>query len=794
LTGLVGSKPLWAANAIRKTMRASNRARSGFFKVVRMSTKRLYLGCSKRNTERLVVGLVILLLVIGGQQNSIGADKPVLPVNEVVAEAELDRQLKINKEALFRSSSEQIRIDAATEILFSEKPLAKEILLDALKQTENTAARMAVCKALSQAGKPINQREVFIEPLFEILVADDSTIAKLAAEATLIFPYEQISDRLEKLATDSSLSVKAKLNVIYALMRQPHKRAILKLMDLLDDPEKQVAEASEKTLESLGIPVGKDKKTRRRIRREIERKGKDEFLRDWKIRQETEAQMRELQKEMDFWQKRYLAALDAIYGGITEDLERGKFLVEHLGASRATVRLWAMEKVSQWRIGTKSKLPTELGPILVNLISDTNRDVRLKTAKLLSLMGGVNSAEKLLQQIEIEQDDEVKTELFVALGVACHYAFSPNSGIKIHEQIREKILELASEYLSDREPKKAQKGAEVIKKLLEQDGLAPAEVDKYLGLLVKRYEQENDKADGALRGELVSAMAGLCAQSVYKDKSAKLFKVLFEEALRDETDLVREAAVDGLIYIDKTKALKILRDLNLINDSSSIVRKRIIDLADKVGGEEDLVWLAEKTGATTESEPAWQAMLEIFRNSDALVLSKWIAKFDSKDTKAELSDEQKISFLEIAERKADRENKAKMLKNVRWKLVELYKRNGRFQQAAEYLGMLVKVAQNAEEKEAILAKLMDVYLRLPNVKAATQLVENCLLEKDLEPNNVVVLSIDNYLSQPPTGADANAVLKALAEIKTTKPMWQAQLRRWAELLSKPKSQNSPKRG
>ena len=749
-----------------------------------MSTKRLYLKGLQHNEGHWGLCLVILLLVIGGQQSSISADKPA---NEAIAEAELDRQLKINKEALLRSSSEQIRIDAATVILFSEKPLAREILLDALKQTKNTAARMAICKALSQAGKPINQREVFIEPLFEILVTDDSAMAKLAAEATLIFPYEQMSDRLEKLAADPSLSVKARLNLIYALMRQPHKRAILKLMDLLDDPEKQVAEASEKTLESLGIPVGKDKRTRRRIRKEIERKGKDEFLRDWKIRQETETQMRELQKEMDFWQKRYLSALDTIYSGISEDGEKGEFLAKHLGDSEAAVRLWALEKVSQWRIGTKSKLPVELGPVLVSLVSDQNRKVRLKTAKLLSLMGGVNSAEKLLQQIEIEQDDEVKMELFVALGVACHYAFSPNSGIKIREEIRKESLEFAAEYLSNQEAKKAQKGAEVIKKLLEQDGLAPAEVDKYLGLIVKRYQQEKDKADGALRGELVSAMAGLCTQSVYKDKSAKLFRALFEEALRDETDLVREAAVDGLIYIDKTKALKILRDLNLVNDSSVIIRKRIINLADKVGGEEDLVWLAEKTGTTAESEPAWQAMLKIFRNSDARVLNKWIAKFDSQNTKAELSDEQKISFLETAERKADRENKAKMLKNVRGKLAELYKRSGRFQQAAEYLGMLVKAAQSAEEKEAILAELMDVYLRLPNVEAATQLVENCLLEKDLEPNNVVVLSINNYLSRPPVGADANAVLKALAEIKTTKPMWQAQLRRWAELLSKPKS-------
>ena len=54
-----------------------------FFRVVRMSTKRLYP----------VIPLVVLLLVIGCQQAGIGADGPALPANEAIAETELDDQL-----------------------------------------------------------------------------------------------------------------------------------------------------------------------------------------------------------------------------------------------------------------------------------------------------------------------------------------------------------------------------------------------------------------------------------------------------------------------------------------------------------------------------------------------------------------------------------------------------------------------------------------------------------------------------------------------------------------------------
>jgi HEAT repeat protein len=724
--------------------------------------------------------LAVLLLVIGCEQAEVGGELPAFPFDETIAEAEFSRQLKINREGLFKGSTDDIRIDAATVMLFSEDPLARKILLDALRQSENLGARVAVCKALSQARaeqKVVADKEDFIVPLFDILTTEVDDSAKFAAEAMLIFEYDQISKPLEGMVTDPSLPIEARLNAIYALRLQPDMRAIFKLIDRLDDSDEQVAAEAEKALRFLGTPIGKDAEAREQIRSELKRRGRDEFFRDLLIRQE--AKMRDLQAERDRWREQYLAASGRIYDGISDDAARGAFLAERLASSEAAVRLWALEKVSQWRVGTKSRLPAELGPLLVNLISDPDRNVRLKAARLLSLMGELDSAQRLLEQLEVEQNDEIKTELFVALGWACYYAFLPNSEIRVPEEIRKRTLGWATKYLLDEQIEKAQKGAEVVKKLLEQDGLNSAEVDRYLGLLAKRYKQERGRADGSLRGELLSAMAGLCAQSVYRAEAAKIFKPLFEEALRDEANLVREAAVDGLIYIDKARAVKILRK-DFVNDSSIAVRKKLIDLAGEVGGQEDLVWLAEKVGSTAESEPAWQAMMKIFKGSDAAVLEEWIGRLESQGAKAKLSDEQKISFLEMAERKAVAENRADMLKGVRERLARLYAKSGRFEQAAEYFGMLRQVAGSAEEKEAILAELLNVYLRWPNVEAARQLVDNCLLEKDLGPNNVIVLSIENYFAEPPVASNPSAILEVLGEIRVTdgRPMWAEQLQRW----------------
>lgn len=737
-----------------------------------MSTKRLY--------------LLILLLMVGCQQAGVSAGRSASLPNEKGIKAELSKQLKIYESTLFEGKSEQIRIDAATEMLFSEDTAAREILLSALRQTENSAARMAVCKALIQARpeqKPINKKGDFIQPLLDILPTKIATEAELAAEGLLLFQYEQISEPLEKVLTNPSLPVNARLNAIYALKLQPYKQAVIRLIKLVNDPEKQVAEAAEQALNSLGITVGMDAEIL--TVNILQSQDTDEFLRDRLIW--LERQMNKLEDKLDLREERYLSALDEVYSGSKDAAAKAKFLAKHLNNSEVTVRLWALDKVYQDRVSSTPnlKLPAVLESVLVNLISGQDRDVRLKTAKLLALMVELNSAQHLLEQLKIEQYDEVRIELFVALGRACQYAFSANSGIKVSPEIRKQLLGWSEKFLLEQDPKKAQKGADVIKKRLEQGGLASEEVGKYLGLLQGRYQQEKDESDGMLRGQLLTAMAGLCAQrSVCRAESSKLFKSLFEQALNDEADSVREAAVDGLVYIDKTKALDILR--GFINDNNPLVRKKIIELAGEVGRGEDLVWLSGKIGSTAEGEsgPAWQAMLEIFKGSDATVLNEWIAKFDSTSAKAKLSVEQRISFLDVAEGKAVRENKLKMLKNIREKLADLYKKTGAFEQVAKYLGILQAEAKEAEDREKILAELLDAYLRWPNVEAAAKLVDNSLLEKDLEPNNVIVRVIDNYLREPPAGVDPNETLKALTKInpKSKRPKWLMQVKLWISHL------------
>jgi hypothetical protein len=168
-----------------------------------------------------------------------------------------------------------------------------------------------------------------------------------------------------------------------------------------------------------------------------------------------------------------------------------------------------------------------------------------------------------------------------------------------------------------------------------------------------------------------------------------------------------------------------------------------------------LNWLSEKIGSNSESEPAWQAMLEIFKdifkNPDSSVLTilnEWAERLTSQSSK--LSNEQKNAFLTAAEKRADDESKPKIRK-----------------------------------------MLLDVYLTWPKPELAAGLVASALQKEDLDGSNFLLQTIDDYLGKPAPGTDPNAVLGALSGIEPPqdRPKWELWLK---ARLQKDKKPDQPK--
>ncbi|UCE48882.1 MAG: HEAT repeat domain-containing protein, partial [Phycisphaerales bacterium] len=329
-------------------------------------------------------------------------------------------------------------------------------------------------------------------------------------------------------------------------------------------------------------------------------------------------------------------------------------------------------------------------------------------------------------------------------------------------------------------------GARVVEKLLRRDGLEEAEEQMYLDLLLSRYRQLNGNPEGTLRVELLGAMAGLCMQtSACRDKAIERYKPLFEEALRDGSDSVREMAVDGLANIDKADALAILRE-GFINDPSLAVRKKIIEMAGAVRVEKDLPWLVEKIGVNSEHDPAWQAMTGIFNRSGADTLNKWVDRLTAETSKVKLTNEQRIAFLKTAESKAESEKKTQMLKQVRERLAVVHLRMSQFDKAAECWQKLQAAAKTQEEKEAAVVRQLDIYLTWPRPDLAANLLDEVLKKQDLDQTGALLKSLDEHLANPKNGLDPNALVALLEAIEPPKerPKWSQWLAERRSRLSK----------
>jgi len=747
----------------------------GLLRVIRMTGPRFHI-------------LVVILLVVCEFSVRSPANG-MSPVVEAVPDAEIDQELALIKDQLFNNKDAATRLSAASVLLFKEGAVARELLLDVLKQSENSAAKAAVCKALDRARtdpKQLKNKEDFLPPLIAILgTEEDPAVAQLAAAATLMFTYDQVQSGLERIAGDNQLPVKIRSNALYALQLHPDKRAALALIALVDSPDAEVSRAAGSALVSLGISLPEDAEARRRAIEALQQQGPEAYLRKRLVRSESD--IRDLKTSVQSWQDYYFLALTNWYGSLSDEAARSAFLAERLKTPEPAIKLWALDRLAELKKGTgKPKLSEDLEKTLLGLISSRNRQVRLRTATVLALMWELNSTQKLLQQLQVEEDPEVRQELFVALGGACYYASLPTSPFRIPDDVRKATLEWAVQFLGEQSPDKVKNGAKVVRQQLEQDGLKAEDIDKYLKALSRRYQEACAAADHPLRGELLTAMAGLCTQrSTCRPQAMKLDSPIFEQAIGDAANEVRQAAVEGFVNIDKAAALKRLQKV-LAEDPYPPIRAKLIDLAGEVGGPEDLNWLSKKIGVAGEGEPAWLAMLKIFRSSGTDVLATWITMFASSPLVEKLSAEQRTSFYTLVEQRAQNDSKVDLLGEARRRLAYLHTASGNFKQAADYLKLLEETAATPQEKESLLSDRLSLCLHWPNLDMATGILSSYLLSSDLGEESAMAKSIDDYLKEPPTGADPNGLLERLAGIKikdpATRPVWRELLTRWSKPL------------
>jgi hypothetical protein len=569
-----------------------------------------------------------------------------------------------------------------------------------------------------------------------------------------------------------------RLHGIYALQLRTEPQALRILIQLLDDPSPEIQQGAERALqEAFGIPVGTGRAVWSAILEQLRQKSPEDIRRERLLRQEM--RLRELQEERDRWQRLYLAALDNEYE-LQDSAVRGKYLLERLNSDLQPIRLWALQKV----VRLTGETDPALRERLLLLLSDTDRDVRLQTARVLTTMSALNPAEKLLEQYKKETDPKVSLALLEALGEACYFAFSPGSNITLPEQIPGEVLEIAVVYLRNEQPATAKIGAEVIRKLLELKEIDSYQATVYLTALLERYQQAGagTTPPASFRGDLLMIMARLASQGNHKTSASHLYKQAFAGAIADkDRPEIRLAGITGLIGIDKTEALKICKEQNLIQDSSAAIREMLLDLAGQIGGREDLDWIAGQLSKNGTSDSAWQAFRTICQRQTADVCMTWAKQLEQQNSKPE----RVRQLWEISETKAQMEKNNSFLEEIWTNLIRLYGESKEYAQILEVGKRVRSVSGTGDYLYAIHPDLLRAALNTRQWSQAESIFKERLLKQDLDLSSPLFLIADEFIQNPDADIESKrSFLEILVRIQS-KPeqlQWKQILESWMKEL------------
>lgn len=686
-------------------------------------------------------------------------------------------QLEINRDALLsKTSSEKIRTNAGYILIISPDPNARRVILESLSQQDQPEAHTAICKALSRARserRSISNPDDLIGPLVRLLAGQEKMMAKLAADALLAFGYDRVGPPLERMVADPNTPLAGRINGIYALRLQPDKRAAIALLRLVDDPNEQVVSEARDALKGMRIPEGRDIEERRLIIKGLEGKGMEEFMRQWYLNQQEkllrEKQLLEQERARiaAIW-KMLIQTMERYYALLPDDQEKAKYLAENLKAAEADRRLWAVEKLYQWRTSGKA-IPAEFAASVGAILSDEDGRVRYEAARLLSITGQLAAPDLLLVRLEAEQDERTKGMVLLALGQACDYQLGSAGAAQVPVELRAKVLQWADRFVSVQDPNRVRIGAQVMQKLLDKPAvLAAPEVDRYLARLQERFGQIGNAGMG-LRSDLLRVMVILCGQqSGCRDLATKRFGPIFEKVYTDQDDKVRELAVEGLISVDKGLALQRLRQV-AINEKNPNIRARVIDLAGEAGRAEDLEWLAARfVAGNPDLDPAWQAFCQIITRADTAVASDWFTRFKDQQFGSRFQP-QWGTFLELLARKAS--GQTELLKQVLQEQVLNSRAKGDLGMEAQVLARLLDMVSGSQRVE-LAGQLLWLYLQIGRAEDAAGLLAGALEQSDLDEENPLVGALLRAKASGKVEANILDTVLRMVAVKEPRPNWE----------------------
>ncbi len=534
---------------------------------------------------------------------------PGVSPEPLTAEKELELQT-LKDQLSDPTRSQKTRLESARLLLSKRYPEAIAALQQFLADSSNPGAQRAVAEAIAENGG--GQKE-FIKLLLQMLIGDEPSVRPAAAQAMAAYSNNGVTNRLIGVARDTKLDRAVRVVTIKALSGVITKPCIQVLIDLLGDPDPTIRSAAVESLKQL-TNIRRFGSSRL-LWQAWWRKNRDKDQLSW-LKEIADGLIRArmaLEKENTQLRERLIKAMEDLYN-TSAKTQRPQIVLGMLKDSLGDVRLLGATLTDKM-IASNEKIPPELRQRVRVMLSDTDPRVRQAAAMLEASLPDPKTTDLLLRRLSAEKIPDVRVGLLKALGL-----------LKSSEALLSAVL--GEIHTQDND--EAAAAAEALRRIVADKPLNGKQKTEAGKVLIQRYEQASAEKNGVkLREALLTAMG------VLGDPSAV---GVLKEALKDPAGIIRLAGVAGLSHLEARDAAPLI--VPLIVDADRGVRQAGIAALAKLGGQDYLQTILQRTDAEVESDPtvrkeAVDSVLAICRKADADIFTEVLKNLrEQKETAA----------------------------------------------------------------------------------------------------------------------------------------------------------------
>jgi HEAT repeat protein len=535
---------------------------------------------------------------------------------------------------LSQPGEDQTRLDhAARRLLEIGGADASLSIRSALTDPGNGGARLAAVRAL--ADLPDRADVSMVDPLFVLLAPDTSrTLADAAVDAlSRLRSLPDVTTRLIALTTPDRSEAVRQL-AIRALSSHADRKVADVLVALLQDREPSIGEAAHVALTRL---AGIDRDGPAGWKAWLDERA---TLSDADFRIALlEAQSAQLQSRLRRSQadRQLLQRMvEAEFAAATKD-QRPAFLERYLSSANPTMRVIGADFALEF--AKTLDLPPTIVPLLRDHLTDTEPDVRLRSAQTIALLKDPSAFGPLSRQIVVERDPTVKAALIEAV--------APTRDAQALPLLRAMLDDAASGVVIA-----AANGiAELAPVVVADNPLVAAEyAAKLQEIVAARFQPGNGSA---------SRQAALAAMIEFRQRPLSRYLVELSTSRRGgsfvEPAPIRRLAVRGLGRIGIPENADNI--VEAMSDESSIVRLEALESLAQTARDftyaEAIFRLTDVAAEPRERDPAindraWQTLKQMFDVAPYATLSAWPERVKADPTK-------RLDVLIALERLADRD-------------------------------------------------------------------------------------------------------------------------------------------